>query len=109
MPKYFEKRHGGGNVSYHPIKTGDGGAFVTSDLLILKTELRHFNIAFTPFCPLHATNVHAAATCRQWQAKLAAQLQAKRDKSAAADGQTNRRADRNEQASSSRDTHRNTY
>ena len=76
-PKAFEMKTDGGNVQFRPVKTGHGDKFAPKDLLILRSEQGHFTLAYTPFCPLHATNVHSAAQCKQWQKKLQLQKDAK--------------------------------
>ena len=70
---------------------------------LLFTEQRHFTIAFTPFCPLHATNLHAAALCPQWQAKLKATVGAKQCYQMTLEERTRRRSVANDMASSSRE------
>ena len=108
-PKAFEMKTDGGNVQFRPVKTGHGDKFAPKDLLILRSEQGHFTLAYTPFCPLHATNVHSAAQCKQWQKKLQFQKDAKAQVQRHRSDRTERRADHNDQASTSRANERNAY
>jgi len=99
----------GGHVSYKPVKTGGSGGFVRDDLLFLRSEQGHFTLAFTPFCPLHATNVHAAAQCKPWQQKLRFQKNAKAQVQQHRTARAETRTARLDQASSSREHERNIY
>jgi len=104
VPKYYQKMLAAGQVSYAPVKTGAN--FARGDLLFLSTERRQFSVAFTDFCPLHATNVHAAAKCKQWQTKLQFQLQAKKSRSDAAASNQQMRANKVDDAFQSRQRER---
>ena len=68
----------------------------------------HLNI-FTPFCPLHATNVHAASQCKAWQTKLAMQRSANTQRGQEREARTDKRAESNDAARTSRDKERNTF
>ena len=115
VAKFFEKKVGdGGRIAYHPVKTGivSGGSapsqpiYQRSDLLFLATERRQLTIAFTDFCPLHATNAHPALKCKQWQIKRQMQLNAKAASSEASVSRQEERAQRNETAFQSRQRER---
>lgn len=108
-PKKLAKNIQGETITYLPVKTGSGGKAVPADLMMLRAEQQHFTVAFTQFCPLHATNVHAAAQCKQWQTKLAKQRGAKVHTQQGRSGRTDWRADRNDQAQVSRDKERQTF
>ena len=87
-------------VSYHAVMKGQ--AFTRDEMFILFADKQQFTMAFTPFCPLHATNVHAAASCPQWQTKLRQQMQARAQRSGQIDRQMHNRYERNEGTSTSR-------
>ena len=107
--KKFEKKVAGDKIAYFPVKTGHAGKTAIADLMILRTELGHFTVAFTPFCPLHATNVHAASQCKAWQGKLAMQRIAKMMRGQDREARTDKRAENNDAAQTSREKERNTF
>ena len=107
--KSFEKKSVGDKIAYFPVKTGPAETTVIADLMILRTEQGHFTVAFTPFCPLHATNVHAASQCKAWQGKLAMQRNAKMQRGQGREARTDKRAESNDAARTSRDKERNTF
>jgi len=105
VPKFYQKQVAGQQVSYAPVKAGAN--FTRADLLLLASERRQFTVAFTSFCPLHATNVHEASKCKPWQAKLAHQLEAKKSRGDAATSSQQAREDKAEAAFQSRQRERN--
>ena len=112
VAKRFAKKEGGGQVSYVPVKTGApaeaGGenTFTRKDLLFLFTKHRHISIAFTRFCPLHATNHHAPGACDAWLKVARAQTKERDARVAAFQTRQESKEDKNERAHSSREAER---
>lgn len=103
-PKYLVKEEDATDrkISYKPRTTGD----VRGDFKFLNSRNGGFSIAFTQFCPEHATNVHSGASCKSWMDKVRQQAKAKEARATGFENAQKARVDKNERAFKSREAAR---
>jgi hypothetical protein len=104
-PKYLVKEEDATNhkISYKPLPpTGN----VKEDSKFLNSRNGGFSIAFTQFCPEHATNMHPGATCKAWMTKMRQQAMAREARASGLEDAQKGRAEKNERAFKSREAAR---
>ena len=104
-PKYLVKEEDAADhkISYKPLAaTGD----VKGDFKFLNSRNGGFSIAFTQFCPEHATNVHSGASCKSWMSKVRQQTKAREARASGLEDAEKARAEKNERAFKSREASR---
>ena len=104
-PKFLVKEEGlpSGKISFKPVSTGK-----MSDFKLLNTRNRDFCIAFTKYCPEHATNVHSGEMCEAWLKKARQQAAVKAHRAAEFEKVQQGREEKLERAFNSREAERNT-
>jgi hypothetical protein len=103
-PKFLVKEVDSNNkISYRPVTTGK-----PDDFKVLNTRNRDFCIAFTKYCPEHATNVHSGENCDAWLKRARMQATDKARRAAEYEKAQKGREEKLERAFKSREAERKT-